>query len=132
MDELTLLLPWPPSVNTYWRHSSRGTYLSKRAREYKQAVAEMFEGSGGFKLEGTLEMAVKLSPPDARRRDLDNHAKGLLDALQGLAYDDDSQVDLLMLERGVVDRTGGSALVFIRQRGEGAESASFWALQHCS
>jgi crossover junction endodeoxyribonuclease RusA len=44
-------------------------------------------------------------PPDRRRRDLDNLAKPTLDALEHAGvYEDDSQIDLLIIRRrDVVD-----------------------------
>lgn len=47
-----------------------------------------------------LEMEIDVYPPDKRRRDIDNLAKSVLDALQkaGL-YDDDYQICRLVIQR---------------------------------
>lgn len=128
-SDQTILMPFPPSVNTYWRHSARGIYLSKKGRDYKAEVRSLFTDSGARLMEERLELAVLLNPPDRRKRDIDNYCKSLLDALIGLAYRDDSQIDSLLVQRGEVEQ-GGSALVFMRPVVEW--EASFWALQHCS
>jgi crossover junction endodeoxyribonuclease RusA len=52
-------------------------------------------------------------PPDRRRRDLDNLAKPTLDALEHAGvYEDDSQIDLLIIRRQDVVR-GGSLQVAV-------------------
>jgi crossover junction endodeoxyribonuclease RusA len=51
-------------------------------------------------------------PPDRRRRDLDNLLKPTLDALQhGGVYEDDSQVDLLVVRRCETDRPDGHVAI---------------------
>jgi len=52
-------------------------------------------------------MTVILYPPDARRRDLDNYMKALLDALtQAKVWLDDEQVDSLDIHRGKLVKGG--------------------------
>jgi crossover junction endodeoxyribonuclease RusA len=54
-------------------------------------------------------------PPDARRRDLDNLLKSLLDALQHAGImEDDGQVDMLSIERRA-RKKGGSISVYLRE-----------------
>jgi Holliday junction resolvase RusA-like endonuclease len=85
------VLPLPPSANTYWRYTSNGVYVSEAAENYK----------AGVKLRATLqrmtpfggEVAMYVHVYRAQRRgDLDNFAKVLGDALNGVTYHDDSQV----------------------------------------
>jgi crossover junction endodeoxyribonuclease RusA len=48
-----------------------------------------------------------LRPPDRRRRDIDNTAKAILDALAGAGvYDDDCQIDRLVIERDRITEEG--------------------------
>ena len=37
---ITLRLPCPPSMNTYWRNFRGRTVLSKKGREFKQLIQE--------------------------------------------------------------------------------------------
>jgi crossover junction endodeoxyribonuclease RusA len=112
--DLVLRLPWPPTVNLYWRHYNGKTILSKRARMYKDSVASIVLEARARHL-WTCRLAVKIDffPPDHRKRDIDNLQKGLLDSLQDAGvFVSDSQIDYLQLHRaGVVP--GGLAVVRI-------------------
>lgn len=96
MDIIRLELPFPPSVNRYWRRVGNMTKLSKAGREYKVAVHRaVLEQVGQMdRLQGDLRVAVALYPPDRRRRDLDNFAgKAVFDALQNAGcMEDDCQI----------------------------------------
>jgi len=108
------VLPYPPSVNTYWRNIGPGrTILSKRAREYRKSVLAIV---GPAKpLLGRLSVSIILSPPDKRKRDLDNAFKGVLDGLaHACVYRDDEQIDELTIRRGPVVK-GGRCEVTIRE-----------------
>ena len=101
-------LPYPPSLNSYYRHVGSKVLISERGRAYRAEVERVVRalrsrGSlGPEALEGRLGLRVAMNPPDNRRRDLDNALKATLDALThaGL-WCDDSQVDRLTIERGV-------------------------------
>jgi crossover junction endodeoxyribonuclease RusA len=89
--------------------------LSKKAREYKWEVKSAIgikPVGGVFPLRGPLNVQIQIYPPDKRRRDIDNCAKAILDALgsSGL-YEDDSQIDYLALERKPYEK--GSAFVLV-------------------
>jgi crossover junction endodeoxyribonuclease RusA len=94
--------------------------ISKRGREYReQVIALVWPGEP---LTTRLAVEMLLYPPDRRRRDIDNTAKALLDALQHAGvYTDDSQIDRLVIERGPL---GGYVEVSIaeapRNSGQGA------------
>ena len=110
-------MPWPPSVNTYWRHTLiKGqvrTLLSKKGRQYrKQAAAEMLaQGVTFANLKGRIAVQLKAYPPDRRDRDLDNLPKSILDALtHAKVWADDSQVDDLRITRHQVVK-GGAVVV---------------------
>lgn len=104
----TIVLPWPPSVNGYWRSVNGRNILSKRGRIYKQAAARAVLAAGANKhLSGRLRVKLVAYPPNNARRDLDNLAKGVLDSMQGAGvYLDDSQVDELIITRAEVERGG--------------------------
>jgi crossover junction endodeoxyribonuclease RusA len=101
-----LSLPWPPSMNHYWRNFNGRAIISREGREFrKRVMAWLF----GWKqpLTGRLSVRIDVNPPDNRRRDLDNLLKPMLDALQHAGvYEDDSQIDSLTITRRAVHRDG--------------------------
>ena len=102
-------LPYPPSVNTYWRNFRGHTVLSKSGREFKTAVAECVVAQNIPKF-GTkrLEMTLFLYPRSKVVTDLDNRLKAVLDGLEDAGvYDNDGQIDVLMINRGEIRKGGG-------------------------
>jgi crossover junction endodeoxyribonuclease RusA len=89
----TLVLPYPISANRYWRSvPGRGVLLSAEARRYKEDAGKEALAAGVRPVDGPVALTVTLYRP-AKRGDLDNRLKVLLDALGGgIAYRDDSQV----------------------------------------
>ena len=115
-----LVLPWPPTVNTYWRRSAKGgkprTHISNKGRAYRDDVIQLLLVSKAPRF-GTARLAVHITayPPDRRDRDLDNILKPLLDALEhGGVYANDSQIDDLHIVRGGVT-TGGEVHIRITE-----------------
>jgi Holliday junction resolvase RusA-like endonuclease len=101
---IELELPYPPSVNHYWRRVGARTLISRGGRAFRQTVCSILAARGIQPLDGPLQVLIELFPPDRRRRDVDNAMKSLLDALaHGGAYHDDSQIARLTVQRrGVV------------------------------
>lgn len=100
---LTIELPYPPSVNHYWRRVGARTLISSEGRRYRSRVASILALRRVRPIPGALDVRVRVHPPDRRRRDLDNAMKALLDALEhGGAYADDFQIDHLDIWRGDV------------------------------
>ncbi|MDP1798060.1 MAG: RusA family crossover junction endodeoxyribonuclease [Planctomycetaceae bacterium] len=96
---LRFVLPFPPSVNRYYRSIGYRTLLSREGRAYRVAVCALLAGRVGQPLSGLLEVQLDLFPPDARRRDWDNFQKGIWDSLQHAGvYVDDSQVKRAVIE----------------------------------
>ena len=89
---MKMILPFPPSSNRYWRNYRGHMVKSDEARTYQQEAKILARVAGVFPVETAL-VKVKLAFfRPAKRGDLDNRIKILLDALQGIAYEDDSQV----------------------------------------
>jgi len=114
-----LILPYPPSVNSYWGFKGSHRYLTLKAKTFKQEVWVAFKKTKHISF-GTkrLKVNVVLHAPDKRIRDLDNSIKSLLDALcQAGVFDDDEQIDVLIVQRGEI-RKGGGCLVMIDEINE--------------
>ena len=110
----TIELPYPPSVNRYYRHVGFRTLISREGRAYRTAVCAILRRAGVRPLDGTLAVGLDLYPADHRTRDADNAQKALLDAMQhGGAFRDDSQVKkLLTIMRDTVV-PGGRVIVCV-------------------
>lgn len=108
---MTLELPWPPSVNTYWRNWRGHMVISTAGRQYTKAVQEQVEKQGTQTYTGPIRVVIQAFRPDRRKRDLDNLLKATLDALtKAGTWEDDSQiVDLRIYWAGM----GGKLIVEI-------------------
>lgn len=112
-------LPFPPSMNTYWRHPTTGKLagrhlISEKGRVYRADVLEVACRYRIPMFQGRVSLSIDVFPPDRRRRDLDNMLKALLDGLvHARILEDDSLIDKLLIERcAVVPK--GLVRVFIR------------------
>ena len=96
---MILRLPFPPSTNRLWRIGGGRAHLSPEYRAFLQAAAatlprERLDAPG-------FVVWIKAFPPDRRRRDVDNLAKAILDALTNCGvWKDDALVDDLRATMG--------------------------------
>jgi len=89
------------------RFSKSGyAYTSKRTRDYEKLIAEEYKGPMidashtvavelNFDVSGTFISVTATENPDWKcsvKGDLDNYVKSILDALNGVAWQDDKQV----------------------------------------
>lgn len=76
MNEYQFVLPYPPSVNTYWRRRGSQYYISDKGQKYRKDVQQIIRQ---LKLDiftkSRLRIKVIADVPDSRRRDLDNILK---------------------------------------------------------
>jgi crossover junction endodeoxyribonuclease RusA len=103
---MILVLPYPPSVNHYWKHAvinNRPTvYISKEGKQFTTAVrAAVLESGYGFNpLQSRLSVSIEIYPKNKRAFDIDNSVKATLDALtKSRVWADDSQIDELHVKR---------------------------------
>ncbi|BEP44058.1 RusA family crossover junction endodeoxyribonuclease [Variovorax sp. V15] len=136
MIELTL--PYPISANRYWRTTVRGsfvsTYVSTEAKEFKEQVGWVCKAAGiRAPLPGRVAISVQLYPErprdwalrqrkhgatwddSVRCLDIDNANKVLLDAIKGIAIEDDKWVRRLSSERMEPDEKGARVVLRIEQ-----------------
>ena len=107
---ITLTLPYPPSINRYWRSWKGRVLISREGRAYRDAaLAAIYAAPGRHNVSSTdrLRVRIRANPPDNRRRDLDNTLKAVLDAITHAGvWGDDSQIDDLGVTRGTVGAPG--------------------------
>ncbi len=121
VDSCTLVLPWPPSVNRYWRSlvikGQVRVLLSSDGRSYRDSVAARVVKQGNPHVSGRLLVRVEAWPPDRRARDLDNLFKGSLDSLAHAGViENDANIDALSIKRRAV-KPDGELVVRIRRFG---------------
>ena len=89
-EGIFLILPFPPSVNHLYMRLGNGRVVkTEQARAFSEEVALC--GRLVTPIKGAIRLDIWLYRP-ARRGDIDNYNKALLDALQGVVYEDDKQV----------------------------------------
>ena len=118
---MKLTLPFPPTVNSYYRAPDKGALkgkhlISESGRKFKKKVyAAVVTQYGGIPRPVTVDVEVNITlyPPDRRRRDLDNYNKALFDALtNSRVWVDDRQVQRMLVEWGP-KVTGGKVEITI-------------------
>ncbi|MEM1209237.1 MAG: RusA family crossover junction endodeoxyribonuclease [Planctomycetota bacterium] len=123
----TLDLPWPPSVNAYWRHTVVNgrprTFTTHAAKKYREATGLIWANRPA--LLGSIHLELTTHAPTKRRYDLDNIGKAVLDALDAAGvYGDDSQVDDLRVVRGACEGKPGRVVARVSaspaEQGSGA------------
>ncbi|ECF5974082.1 RusA family crossover junction endodeoxyribonuclease [Salmonella enterica subsp. salamae] len=122
---MKLTLPFPPSVNTYWRTPNKGPLkgrhmVSASGRKYQsEACAAVIEQLRRLPKPSTAPASVEITlyPPDKRIRDLDNYNKALFDALTHAGvWEDDSQVKRMVVEWGPVIPKGRVEITITKYR----------------
>ncbi|HDR1113655.1 TPA: RusA family crossover junction endodeoxyribonuclease [Pasteurella multocida] len=104
--QLILELPFPPTVNTYWRRVGNSTKISEKGRKYSRDVAWLVRGKK-FPKDKRACVFIEAFMPDKRERDLDNLFKALLDSLvKAGVLVDDSIIDELRIVRRKVVKNG--------------------------
>lgn len=88
-------------------------FTPKSQREYQGLVraCALNERPAGWTLDGRYGIEVDYVPLDKRRRDIDNVAKTIMDSLNGVAWRDDSQVDIVFIKRS--KQTGPAPGVYV-------------------
>lgn len=115
-------LPYPPSVNHYWRRVGRRTLISREGRRYRELICCLLASRRKPAMRGRLDVSIIVYSPDQRATDLDNRLKGLLDSLEHAGvYENDSQIDRLVIQRGPVV-PAGKVIVEVREKECGSNS----------
>lgn len=104
-----LELPYPPSVNRYFRMFRNRIVTSAEAREYKAQAGWLARERGlHAPLDGPVALRAFLHPRATKMKskavmprciDLDNALKVALDAMNGIVYEDDRQIAEIHITR---------------------------------
>lgn len=90
-----------PSKPQPWIRSggSGRRYKPKRLRDYQDMVALYARGSGVREISGPIRMIADFHFDDGRWRDVDNTAKTVADALEGIAYENDKRIFEMIIRK---------------------------------
>lgn len=133
---ITLTLPYPISANRYWRPVPIGKHVTivptTEAKQYRKTVAQLCQAHGVTRaIPGRVAVTLKLYPHrpldwKTRQRkhgaawddtvqciDLTNAEKVLLDALNGVAFEDDKRIWRYSAERMEPDEHGARVVLTI-------------------
>lgn len=121
----TLQLPYPISANRYWKIFRGMAVKSREAKVFCSAVSGIAMKEQVSKLTGDVAVHVLLHPKltkdgkaSRQRIDLDNALKVAIDSLQGLMYDNDSQITKITAEIGFPITDGGMTISVNNREGE--------------
>ena len=110
-----------PVAKARARVTKRGTYTPKKTEIAERAVAWSFQAASGrsggshlFSDDAEFGLDLIFHLKSRRRRDIDNLGKLVLDALNGVAWKDDSQVTYLRARKLWVDETPYTAIRVFR------------------
>lgn len=118
MSEYWLVIPHRAVPKGRPRVTTHGTYTPERTKEWEAKVGwEFVELHGKPLIEGDVLMALTFSGVRAAQ-DVDNLAKGVLDALNGIAYKDDRQVTRLVADKIVGGKPETRIMVMAREATE--------------
>lgn len=103
-------VPGVPIPKARARVTRNGRFTPDTTKRYENKVRLCAYTAGVKKLSGPVVLSLVLYMPDRRRRDGENIQKAIQDALNGLAYEDDSQV-MEWHGRMEVDKSNPRAIV---------------------
>lgn len=114
-------LPAPLSINRYWtiQRGTGGIGPSSEGRKWKEQakVLASSQAPPGAPFTGAVMVEIVVHPPTRAdgsasrvRVDLDNAAKCTLDALEGVAYANDRQIEVLTIRLGEARPGGGMTI----------------------
>lgn len=109
MSDYEFEMPYPPSVNGYWRSFQGRQIISKRGREYRKKAIEVMKSLNldGENISDRLHVSIVIHPPTLRKYDIDNWCKAPFDALTHAEFwVDDEQVDSLSIKKGEKIKSG--------------------------
>lgn len=109
-----LYLPYPPTINSYYVQTRNGRFISGKGTKFRKDVAtSVHEQLPDVHITHRCLIEVVLHVPDARKRDIDNCLKALLDSLTKCKlWKDDVLIDQIFLYRGA--KISPHGLTFIR------------------
>ena len=111
------------------RVTKYGTYTPPKTKAKENEIAWRYKASGGTMMDGEIAVVIHVfrelpksrpkkveSEPDLFKPDIDNIAKLVMDALNGVAYHDDAQVASLVVRKHPRTRIKERTLIFVCEK----------------
>ena len=103
MNKITLT-GTPPSTSSIYKYRNAGKfimgYMSAEGKQKKEEIRyELMQQYKNKCSQDDFNIEIKYFFPDKRRRDIDNFLKLIFDAATGLIWEDDSQIQSMMLSK---------------------------------
>ena len=108
-------VPGEPKSKGRPRVTQRGTYTPKETLEAERKVRTYWQKTGASQFQYQLLVEIDFYNGNRRRRDLDNMAKLVLDALNRHAYEDDNQVVELNLRKFYTYKERARTVITLRE-----------------
>lgn len=104
--KIAFTVPGPPVPKQRARMGKGGRwYTPKETAEYRHRIRNAMTASWfrttAWPINAAYRVSLLVYMQDARRRDVDNIAKAVLDALNSITWDDDSRVQQLAIDRSI-------------------------------
>lgn len=132
-----VVVPFPPSANAYWRTFRGQVKQSAQGRLYKELVERLLRARVPSLMTGPLNITMDIFRPapthanfaKSQARDLDNNNKVLLDALQGVLFENDSQVYRLETEHWDHEPENPRVQIIIEENSDERPHPASWPLE---
>lgn len=101
MDGIEKLeLPWPVSLNAYYRIRQNRIMVTAEARNYRQKACFLAYRLRRAFWHDKIYLKIEAYPPNKRKFDIDNVLKCLIDSLQeAKIFENDSQIETILIEK---------------------------------
>lgn len=100
---MKIILPGnPSSTNQIYRHFRNRVYMTHEGKDVKNDYIVEIKNQWGFKppMEDAVEITISLYFKDKRKRDWDNYNKLVCDAMEGIVFMDDNQIQKATVIKG--------------------------------
>ncbi len=95
------------------------TYTPKATVDAERRVREAFEATGHDGFTGAVGVELAFFQGTRARKDVDNLVKLVLDSLNGVAYEDDVHVNVVLARRVYVTKDRARSVIRIFETNEG-------------
>lgn len=106
-DVVRFFVPGNAIPKQSFRYSRTGGYTDPRVTAWQSTIGYFAELNGVEVRKGKAKVTLFFLLKDRRRRDLDNLSKAVLDALNGIAWVDDTQVVDLHIVKAITRESPG-------------------------